>query len=252
MRRRYTGRKRRRTTYRRRYASAKKRRFGKRTYGRPKTEVKFYDFILTDASLSLVGQNVVKSTPGPATVSNTIVDIPQGVSAQQRIGRKCTITKILGRINFEFLPDVQTDMLPVGFAHESVRFILYWDKQCNGAAAGVTALLKDNAYNSYRNMNNLKRFTVLYDKIFTFNTTAVAAGGAESGSAGVLLVEATRVIKDYNISFALNVFIPIEYSGITGAITELSTNNIGILVWTKHGARMAIRASPMRLRFIDL
>ncbi len=248
MRRRYTGRKRKRRIFRRGYDRTggfygrfrKRRRFG----GFPRIEKKFYDKILTETNLTAAGQLVVTSTPGPETDSATLNDIPQGTGESQRIGRKCTITKILIRLNCEFLISTLATLATADTAHETLRIVLYWDKQCNGASATALNLLDTVQYNSYRNIANSKRFVFLYDKLVTFNTTAIAEGNGTNRSSA-------RVIRDYQLKINKKVFIPIEFDSTTGALTEIRSNNIGLRIWTKHGGRMAIAASKMRIRFMD-
>ncbi len=123
--------------------------------------------------------------------------------------------------------------------------MLYWDKQCNGAAASVTDILESNNYNSFRNLANNKRFKILYSKIYAWNATCIAASVATPDNA------ARMVIKDYQVNIAKKVFIPVEYDSTTGTITEIKSNNIGFVLWTKHGLRMKLATSRCRIRFID-
>ncbi len=181
---------------------------------------------------------------GPSGNTQTIVDIPQGITEQNRIGRKCTITNILARLNFEFLLDSQSDMTASNDAHETVRFIMFWDKQANGGGAGATDLLETDTYNSFRNLANAKRFVFLVDKLMTFNTTASSAGNGTTN-------KSERIVRDYQIKINKKVFIPIEYNSTAGAITEMTTNNVGCIVFSKHGARMKLDDSAARIRYID-
>ncbi len=255
--RRYTGRKRKRL-YRPGYdrqvgfygRNIKRRKYAMRTHNGG--EKKFYDMELDDASLASTGNFLGKTSIGPNTNSGTIVDLVQGTSESQRIGRKCTITKIHARMNFEFLPGSNPNLGMSDNAHETIRFILYWDKQCNGAAASFTDLIETDVYNSYRNLANVKRFVILYDKIWAWNSTAVGAADAVDQQVGTAINQVSnRVIADYQINFSINVFIPIEFANTDGALTGIRSNNIGIMVWAKHGSRMKVSPSKMRLRFID-
>ena len=148
------------------------------------------------------------------------------------------------RLNYEFLVAASTSLAQAGLAHETVRTILYWDKQTNGAGIVTTDLLATSVYNAYRALDSAKRFTTLYDKTKTFNTTAIGAGDGTTN-------DSERVVRDYQCIINKNVFIPIEYSSTTGAITEIKTNNIGILILAKHGSRMKLDISLGRIRYID-
>lgn len=149
-------------------------------------------------------------------------------------------------MTFEFLIASETDMTAGSTGcHESVRVIIYLDRQCNGAAATALDILASDQYNSFRNLGNVKRFKILYDKLRTYNTGAYAAG---NGTAN----DSHNVVHTYNQRVNLKVFIPIEFDGTTtGALSTIKSNNIGILLWSKHGGRMKMETSLMRTRFMD-
>ncbi len=208
-------------------------------------EKKFYDFSLAVADLTQNGVFAVK-TGGVTADSTTLVDIAQGVTENQRIGRKCTITNIYLRMNFQFDFDANADILTARLAREVVRVIVYWDKQCNGAAATAAQLLEGATptYNAFRNLANKKRFVFLYDKMFTWSTTVIAVGLNAS-------VQSEILQKDYTVKISKKVFMPIEFESTTGAITEIRSNNIGMIFFTKYGARMSVVVSQCRIRFTD-
>ncbi len=209
-----------------------------------KPEKKFYDTSITQTTLNnvgtLIGSNSVHGD------LQTLVGIPQGTTESQRIGRKCTITNIYCRFNLEFLANEQADLTAANFAHETVRMIMFWDKQANGAAGTSTDILETNIWSSFRNLGNNKRFVVLYDKTFMFNAQCAAAG---NGTANDSIV----VIKDYQVRISKKCFIPIEYLLTTGAlVNNIASNNVGMLFWGKHGGRMIVtNNSRIKIRFID-
>ncbi len=207
-------------------------------------EKKFYDTQISDGSIIANHQFPAKAGGGPATTTATMVDIKQGTGESERIGRKCTITNIYMRINFQFLTDLQSDLSAAQFAHETIHMMLVWDKQANGASPNTTEVLETDAYNSFRNLANNKRFVILYNKIIAWNAGAIGSG---NGTAN----DSNRIVKDYQVNIAKKVFIPIEYSGTTGDIAEVKSNNIAFFVASKHGGRMEIDSSKVRLRFID-
>lgn len=210
-----------------------------------KIEKKFHDLDINITSMGATGEAFVSNGPNAST--QTIVDIAQNTTESGRIGRKCTITNVHLRMNFEFIVASSTNsMAQARNAHETVRIIIYWDKQCNGVPATASDLLEGTTpvYNNYRNLANVKRFVFLHDKIYAWNASAMAAGGDT-------VTPSERIIKDYQINISLKMFIPIEYSGTSGNISEIRSNNVGILVWTKHGDRMAASPSKVRVRYID-
>lgn len=209
-----------------------------------KPEKKFFDIAGTIGSIITTGSFLVTASVGPFVSSGTITDIPQGTGESNRIGRKCTITKLRARMNFEFITSETATLGEASLAHETVRFMIYWDKQCNGTVAAAASILEADTYNSFRNLANKGRFVILYDQIFAWNTAAIGSGnGTDSKSA--------LVVGDYQIRINKKLYIPIEYSGTTGTLSEIRSNNIGMMVWAKHGARMKMTASRIRLRFND-
>ncbi len=215
-------------------------------------EKKFYDIELSDAVIGAPGiQFAVNSGAGPATDSETIHDIPQGTGESQRIGRKCTITNIYMRLNFEWLESSSSASFNSATnSHEIIRIIMYWDKQCNGAAIAAGALLEENIAMavtpySWRNLANKGRFNFLYDKTYSWNT------GAVSGIGGDNVLKSERIVKGYTVRISKKVFIPIEFNSTSGDIQEMTTNNIGFVLISKHGGRMALEKSRVRIRFRD-
>lgn len=207
-------------------------------------EKKFFDMTATEAPIAVNAQFVDIAGDGPVATSTTLVDIPQGTGESERIGRKCTITKLLARLNFEFDTATFANQSAGSFeAHETIRIMFVWDKQCNGALANVIEINTDNNYNAFRELSNTKRFHILYDRTFVWNTTAT--------SAGTTSFESTVTRKEYQIRVNKKVFIPIEFDGTTGALAEIKSNNIGLIIWAKHGGRINLLDGRIRLRFID-
>ncbi len=211
-------------------------------------EKKFFDHICTDTAITSAATFITADNVQGNT--GTIVGIPQGTTETTRIGRKCTVTNIYARINLEFISNGASDLTAATSAHESVRVIMYWDKQCNGnsdtANTMSASILEQTKVYAFRNLANNKRFKILYDKVHSYNTTAIAAGNGTSN-------DSERVIRDYQVRISKKCFIPIEFLLTTGAMaSNIATNNIGILVYAKHGSRMNVNGeSRIRIRFID-
>ncbi len=189
----------------------------------PGGELKFHDLDIDDATIASNG-----------TIASASVNIiAQGVTEVQRIGRKCTLRSINWRFNIR---------LPEGTAStttsDTVRVILYMDKQTNGAAAGVTDILESDNYQSFNNLANKSRFRTLMDRTYDLNTDLSGDGTT---------VDSPRYNE--NDSFFKKVNIPIEYDSTTGAITEQRSNNVGVLLLSKNG--LCTFDSKMRVRFSD-
>ncbi len=195
-------------------------------YGRTGTgkELKFHDVDLDDAVVVTGG-----------TVTPSINLIPQGVTESQRIGRKCTIRSIGWRWRL-LLPELDATGTPGD--GDILRMILYVDKQCNGATAAVTDILESADFQSFNNLANKSRFRTLMDKTIVLNTEGIA-----SDNAGVM--STASVQKPGQFFKRCN--IPLEFDSTTGAITEIRSNNLGVLLLTSSG--VVGFASKIRLRF---
>ena len=192
-------------------------------FGAGRGELKFHDVDLNDAVVAAAGG-----------ITNSVNLIAQGTTESTRIGRKATIRSINWRFNM---------ILPISTAAadtaDTLRVIMYLDKQCNGATAAITDILESADFQSFNNLANKSRFRTLMDRTYDF----VAEAGGGDGTT-----------EDYgqdlqNDSFFKKVNIPIEYDSTAGAITEIRSNNIGVLLITQAG-NIAF-GSKIRLRFSD-
>lgn len=196
-------------------------RFNKRGYRVGRGELKFFDTAPANATISSTGE----------IPSSSVVPIAQGTTENDRIGRKCTIKKILWRY---------TLLLPFGTLQSNtdvVRIILYQDKQCNGATIAALDLLETDEFDSFRNLANSNRFRILMDRVHVLNMPA--AGG--NGTA----IETCSYTMRRTFNKTCN--IPLEFDSTTGALTELRSNNIGVFTISRNG--LCSMVSEMRLRF---
>ena len=128
-------------------------------------------------------------------------------------------------------------------ADDVVRIILYLDKQTNGTAAGVTEILETNDWQSFNNLSNKSRFRTLMDRTYDMNNVC-ASGDGTTNDLGSF---------NRNDTFFKKCNIPIEYDSTTGNITEMKSNNIGVLILTRNSGNTGMTfSSKMRLRFSDL
>ncbi len=189
-------------------------------------EMKFHDIDINDAVVQ-AGGNIAEDS------CNVIA---QGVTESQRVGRMCHVKKIMWRWEL-VLPTtaVAADTCDV------VRIVLYWDRQTNGAAAGVTDILETDDFQSFNNLAHRKRFKILYDKTIAMN--------CESGSGRGTTDTLSYGCRIRTGSFYKKCHIDIEFDSTTGAITEQVSNNIGVLLVSSAGKTGF--NSKMRLRFTD-
>ncbi len=202
----------------------KRRRYSGRYRGgvyNPGTELKFHDIAVNDAVIAAGGTIVVSSC-------NLIA---QGDGESQRIGRKVTIKSI----NWRYSIQIETATSNVG--DDIIRLVLYQDKQANGATSAVLGVYEDNDYQTFRNLTNKGRFRILMDRTYALNTVAGSGNGTNSRqfSAGI------------QGTFFKKCNIPVEFSAGAGALTEITSNNIGVIAFSRTG-RCELQ-SAMRIRF---
>jgi hypothetical protein len=191
-------------------------------------EMKFHDVDVDDAAVA---------TNGSILNSGSVNLIAQGVTESTRVGRKAVIRSINWRWNLK-----KAATTAGSNASESVRLILYLDKQCNGATAAVTDILESDNYQSFNNLANKGRFKILMDKEITMNCMAGGGDGTTEDYGSV----------ERNGSYFKKCMIPLEFSSTTGALTEIRSNNLGVLILSKNGTSTApVFDSKMRLRFTD-
>lgn len=143
--------------------------------------------------------------------------IPQGDTQSTRDGRYATIKSIHFR-------GALTGT--AGATSESAVFIwLVQDKQANGAAAAATAVMTGTSAEScHRNLNNNRRFKILHKEVIAPNKVGfqMDAGGAAE-----------------NIYWPVEFYVPcdilMDWNSTTGAITEITQNNIFILAGAAGG-----------------
>ncbi len=189
-------------------------------------ELKFFDIDVDDAVIAAGG-----------VVTDSINTIAQGVTEVTRVGRKCTIKSINWHYQLN-LPQVDAAGTPGN--PDNIRMMIYVDKQCNGATAAVLDILETADWQSFRNLSNTGRFDILYDKWHVLNYAGLASDGA-----GVV---SQAKYQEWS-TFYKKCNIPLEFDNTTGAITEIRSNNIGVLVVGQSG--LAGFSSKFRLRFSD-
>lgn len=155
--------------------------------------------------------------------------IGQGTTKNTRIGNKINICN-WNMHGVVYLPSSAT------IVADTMRIIVGIDKQANGATAAVTDVLEVAEYDSFRAMDSVDRFKVLKDKWITLNPQV---SGAATGS----------INRHFKINIK-NLNLPVHYSSTTGAITELRSNNLFVLLIAQVGnATMDMQS---RVKFYDL
>ncbi len=187
-------------------------------------EKKFFDLDIDDAAIAA----------GATVAQDSLNKIPQGITETTRIGRKCTLVSIHGRGAVQL--SVST---AAANTSDEIRLILFLDKQANGASAATTDILESANIHSFLNLANKGRFRILMDK--TFDMVCPSGGG-------------DGTTEDYGedtqaFQFHKRCHLPIEFSAAAGALSEIRSNNIGLLTLSTAG--LCSLNSKWRLRFSD-
>lgn len=194
---------------------------------RPSDELKFFDVDIDDA---VIAQNW--------TIQAHPLTIPEGTADDERIGRKIQLTNLNWRWTL-----VNGDTQDPANSTDTVRLMAIQDKQANGAQPAITDIFASNNFQSFNNLTNKGRFRTLYDE--TIDLSLPSGAGAGNGTTDTFLYGkksvSGAVYKDLNI--------PIEYSGATGAVTEVRTNNIIFLAGSRSG--LCLLDSKVRFRYLD-
>lgn len=182
--------------------------YGRYNNGR-KAELKYGDTKLLGQVISISGLAV-----------GTLNKIPQTAGPTGRIGQKVRIKNINIRVEY-YLPPISTTFAN---AVDTVRFILYVDRQCNGAVLPLRNLIESPNVFAHRHMSEIARVRVLRDKTIVVGPSPTAANG---------------YFIDVREFFTMNVNcdIPLEFSSdlVDGQIATVRSNNIGIWMISANG-----------------
>ncbi len=171
-------------------------------------ELKFFD-----------GTKGSTTTSATGAISNLSLNlVAQGITEKTRIGRKINIRSLFLHGNVT-LPSTAT----VANTADSARIIVYLDKQANKATAAVTDIMEATiSIDSFRNLGNKGRFRILSDRKYDVWSGAGAGEAAGDSEYGEMIISWDLALAKLNI--------PIEFTAETGAITEITSNNVGVMV----------------------
>lgn len=199
-------------------------------------EVKYFDTAL-GADDNTIGLS--------ATVLNeSLVLMQEGDGESNRDGNRCTVQSLFINGNLE-LPE--SSSLGVGTILNTalVRIVVVYDKgQVTGSPGATwTDVFQSDDFDSFRNLDNKNRFRILADKRYTFNASITNDQNADTFSSG-------PIRRYFEMNFPkLN--IPIEYDASSGALTDLTKNNILILGITEGQTNTIVNLNGVaRVRFL--
>lgn len=188
-------------------------------------EVKFFDKVIDQTQISATG-----------IMASQLFTLSEGDSQSQRHGRKVHLTSI----QWNGVVTLESTNLPA-HATDTVRLLILRDRQANRALPGITDILVQPQWESYRNLENKSRFSIIYEK-------RISLYGAVSGDGSLTIT--SPVEKNFRMFRKLNIPILYNDSANTGVIATINSNNVVCLLISRN-ARVNIE-SCMRFRYTDL
>lgn len=169
--------------------------------------------------------------------------VPQGNTQSQRIGRKIVIKALHVKGHYHLN---STNIFQQ--ADQRLRLIFAVDKQTNGAVAlrsqVISFGLASVEINAFRNLANLSRFHILYDRVFNMPNDAVLQDAATTGD---------TLPKSWGFQFTKRMNLTIEYdaSATTGVISTQRTNNIFAFAIAENADNPPSVEYIFRIRYAD-
>ncbi len=199
-------------------------------YGRfagSSAEAKFMDTTIGSTSVNTTGN----------ILSTTLNAVPQNTTESGRIGRKIVMRSISMKGSILVAESNSTNK-----GYQRVRFIVYKDKQCNGATAQLLDILETVKVDSFRNLANTARFSILMDKTWNLNAAAAAGNGTSDND----LVEFGK-----GITWNKRCNIPVEFNGVGGGLSEIRSNNVGVMAIIDTSEPVTRIGYTVRIRYND-
>lgn len=147
----------------------------------------------------------------------SLVLVPQGTTASQRIGREITVRRIQAKAILQ-LNDNDT------ISTTTYKVALVLDTQANGANPSWSDVYVTGNSETLPNVNNEQRFYIIKEFFGTLNATAFDS------------LNNVWALQQKSLEFDINVEIPIQYSGTAGLITEVQSNNLLWMIQSQGGA----------------
>lgn len=156
------------------------------------------------------------TTDATTTASITLLNGCQlGTSASTRVGRKICIKSIFMRGSLQ-------KENPADGIGQTVRMMIVWDKQPNGAViSSITDLLVSASTDALNNLSNRDRFIVLMDKVRDINPSA----GSYTGAAASFATQRVSLKKYLNVKLDT-----IYNDGNAGTIADIATGALYLIV----------------------
>lgn len=174
---------------------------------------------------------ILAMTVTGSTTGVLLNGVAEGSDNTNRIGRKTLIKSVSIKGQFAIS---QTDLGSVAFPEngDTVKVAIVLDTQPNGALAAITDVWTTGGPFAHRNLDNIERFQVLQEDIYSVGLTGPNA------------VAHQRYSK---------VDIPVRYTGTAAAIANITTGSLIMFVLDNNGsgANQGIFNGITRVVFTD-
>jgi hypothetical protein len=164
----------------------------------------------------------------------------QGTTGTSRTGRKFKMESLrISALTQSPSNTIQDDVY---------RFIVFVDKDCRGAAPTVADVLQFTTFGvteivSPRNIDNMSRFRVLYDKVQPIHPSI----GAPTGVAGSVQIP----MISWNVEIPLNTVVRC-YNTSVGTIADIETNSVYMMAFAISTTNLSTLNFISRIKFRDL
>lgn len=162
--------------------------------------------------------------------------VATGTDYNARIGRQTKMKSIYLRVTFEY----RTLSGAIG---DFIRMLVIYDRQPNGVALTAANVLQGGSYIDPINLDNRDRFSVIADKMMTFNpvqySTALPSGGNPAN-------KHVKIYKKMNLTT--------QYSGTGATVGSIQTGSVYIILLGANyaaGNEMIRTDYYSRIRFVD-
>ncbi len=193
-------------------------------------ELKFFE---TEKALT------TSSTTG-VLLDDSLLHIPQNTTENGRLGRRIQLVHLAIRGHMLFNSTTTLSQM-----NNALRVIVFLDKQANGAAATMSDIISSDGvvdFLSFRDLSNSGRFRILHDQALAMNGHAVLQSSASVGD---------NLPRTYLWGLNVPLHEIIEYSGTTGAMTEIRSSNIGVMTVCHEALVLPHVAYRTRVRYFD-
>ncbi len=179
-------------------------------------------------------------TSASPLITSVVAGVVQGTTAQTRIGTKLFAWDVAVRGEIKYSP--------VSLRNSDViRVMLVVDKQSNGDNLLLSEVLDLGAGNdtfAFRNIENMKRFTILGDKTIHMNINGGSYTGAAAGN-----VEKTIPFGFYK-KWASGLKVMYKTGNSDGSNGGIVDNNVWVIVFSRESAICTVQYET-RMRYTD-